>query len=350
MLRTIVDYRMGGQPQYVVTDKEELMRLPDTVQKCIVFLGIDDTDTATGGEFIHYGGTAFLVSLPSKIPDRRFVFLVAAKHAAEKTDHIRFYIRFNTKDGKSDKAIIEAAKDRWLYHPTDKGVDVAIMPWVPPREADYVAIPVEMFLDRAKLERKGIGVGDEVYLTGLFSHHKGNDKNYPIVRTGNVAMLPAERVATKGGWHTPEIEAYLIEARSLGGLSGSPVFAQRSIRVLAIEETGRIPLAAGAIFFLGLVHGHWEWTDPTNKDPWASREHGKINVGIAMVVPAHHILEALYQPVLKELRAQAEMRHRTQGPPQLYVALDSMGGASTAVDRLGGSASTVLGEFPFKKA
>ena len=42
----------------------------------------------------------------------------------------------------------------------------------------------------------------------------------PILRMGNLAAYPQERVQVEG----VEMDAYLIEARSIGGLSGSPVF------------------------------------------------------------------------------------------------------------------------------
>jgi hypothetical protein len=67
-----------------------------------------------------------------------------------------------------------------------------------------------------------IGIGDAVFITGLFSHHPGKARNLRVIRVGNIAAMPDEPVKTQRG----EMEAYLIEARSLGGLSGSPVFVR----------------------------------------------------------------------------------------------------------------------------
>ena len=66
-----------------------------------------------------------------------------------------------------------------------------------------------------------IGVGDEVFLTGLFANHIGQQRNLPIIRVGNIALMPEEPVQHPS---LGPIDAYLIEARSIGGLSGSPVF------------------------------------------------------------------------------------------------------------------------------
>ena len=58
----------------------------------------------------------------------------------------------------------------------------------------------------------------------------------------NIAMIPDEPVTTSLG----DIKAYLVEARSIGGLSGSPAF---------VRETGAE--GTGSFYLLGLMHGHW---------------------------------------------------------------------------------------------
>lgn len=293
------------------------MRLPDEVQKCVVFVGQNVIDEQTGVERASYGGTAFFVEAPSHIDGANFIYLVTAKHVARHIEDGKFLIRANTSDGKSEIFTVDAGVGhRWWYHPTDESVDVAVMPWSPPDSVDYLKIPVRMFLDPEKMEGKDIGVGDEVYTTGLFRMMTGSKRNLPIVRTGNIAMLPSERVPITN-WVTPDIEAYLIECRSIGGLSGSPVFAQRSIKVQKIEVSGREPLAAGALFLMGLMHGHWDLPDDSHvvswTDQWKTRE--RINMGVAMVIPAHQILEVLTQPDLKnrELEAEHELSNRHSG-------------------------------------
>ena len=123
-------------------------------------------------------------------------------------------------------------------------------------------------------------------MTGLFAHLGGSTRNLPIVRLGNIAMMPDEPVPTKTGM----MEAYLIEARSIGGLSGSPAFVRKIVQ-------GR-----GKLYLLGLMHGHWD-IPPENKNDFADMDSfGSVNMGIAIVVPAKKILEVLNQPELVELR------------------------------------------------
>jgi hypothetical protein len=83
-----------------------------------------------------------------------------------------------------------------------------------------------MFADTETIAHHDLGVGDEVFITGLFTKVTETTKNIPIVRTGTVAMMPGEEIPFGNNL----IEAYLIESRSIGGLSGSPVFVPKLSR------------------------------------------------------------------------------------------------------------------------
>jgi hypothetical protein len=54
-----------------------------------------------------------------------------------------------------------------------------------------------------------IGLGDEVFVVGLFRSHYGLQRNIPIIRVGNISMLKGEPVFTDYCGYT---DAYLIEA------------------------------------------------------------------------------------------------------------------------------------------
>jgi len=268
------------------------MRLPDEVQKCVVFFGLKKIDEKTGVECVQYGGTGFFISVHSTVPGATFAILVTAAHVAQRLEHGEFYIRANKKDGTAVEYRVDGGVDVvWHFHPTDESVDAAMAVWAPPFDdaVDYLCIGANMFLDPQEMERKRIGTGDEVYITGLFRALYGARRNLPIVRSGNLAMLPVDRVPVRD-WRTPDVAGYLVESRSIGGASGSPVFVQRSIKVQAIEETGREPLAAGAIFWLGLVCGHWDERRVKSADEWGNKA---IEVGLSVIIPCHRILEIL---------------------------------------------------------
>jgi hypothetical protein len=122
-----------------------------------------------------------------------------------------------------------------------------------------------------------------------------------VVRTGNIARLTDYRERILTDWEDGPIIAHLIEARSRGGLSGSPVFTRRSVEftVPNVLNPAHGPLKFIAYgpdaAFLGLIHGH---ADDAN------RPQEEINMGIAFVVPAKHVLETLAHPELEAMREQ----------------------------------------------
>lgn len=252
------------------------MRIPDAVRKCVVYLGLETVQ----GEVrrIRYGGTGFLIGIPSKIPGGSFLMLVTAKHVADKLGS-EFYVRANTKDGRS-KDLKTINFQKWYFHPSDKAADVALFPTFFTDEFDTLPLPSQMFLTEQTRQEKGIGIGDEVFITGLFVHHAGHSKNLPIVRTGNIAMIPDERIPIND---FGPMETYLIEARSIGGLSGSPVF-------VGVRDTRQI-----VFHLLGLIHGHWDVPSESLIDdasPDAGPKAG-VNVGIAIMTPASKILDII---------------------------------------------------------
>lgn len=324
------DRRFAGSEQvWLSPPKDAFMRVPNQVLKTAVFLGID---TASGRE---YGGTGYIVSVdygPGYVSEERgesvtsterypFMFLVTAAHVAEKLEEaVDFYIRGNKLDGTLTEPKQDHEDCKWWYHPTERdSVDAAAMllPFDTAKSLDIVPIPVTMFVGDETIESGNLGVGDEVFVAGLFKKAQGTTKNLPIVRIGNVAMMPSEKIpfATE---RRPEqsLYAYLLESRSIGGLSGSPVFIRETVEL----DTGQMRFAKGfsivgvnsptpnipgmerivirglgRFHFFGSLIGHWQ-VDVGFNDTQVEA----VNYGIAPMVPAHKILEILGQQELKE--------------------------------------------------
>ncbi len=279
------------------------MRVPGEVRQCVVFIGLPVTMPG-GQQGLSFQGTAFFVSVPSESTQGwNYVYLVTAKHVAMKLEGQTFMVRINTKDGKS--ALVKGEGTKWWYHATDESVDVALIPFLPPEEFEYKHIPTTMFLLDETIRDKSIGTGDEVFITGLFAHLTGSARNLPIVRMGNIAMMPGEPVPSK---EFGDIEAYLIEARSIGGLSGSPAFVRETV------TTG-----LGAFYLLGLMHGHWDIPPQSKKNAVRVDEdtYGRVNMGIAIVIPAKKILEVLNQPQLLDGRRAADEARKKETMPTL---------------------------------
>ena len=316
-----IDRRFGGGDRYHLSrPKDSYMRVPDEIRKTVLFIGIKNQSgewdwKATGylialsdyqlhwSEMIEQDGKQFQVS-----GTHPFLLLATAKHVAEeKLQGKDFALKTMGTDGQP--RIIEGHKDqRWFYHPTEKNhVDAAVTIFYPPdmRELDLFTVQAEMFADEHVIREANLGVGDEVFIAGLFSEVTKTNRLHPIVRIGNLAMMPGERIP----FDNELIDAYLIESRSIGGLSGSPVFVRKTTRVEAglkfkpgfalnavnsptpsIEGVERLFLeGVGRIYFLGSIIGHWD----------AGKE--VVNMGISTVVPARKILEIIRQPELIEM-------------------------------------------------
>lgn len=266
------------------------MRLQEEVRKCVAFICFPKT-LINGTKDVSVMGTGFFASIPSKYnSERNYLYLVTAKHIANKLTNKPFSVRLNNKKGSCDYLnVVDRAQ--WFYHPSDESVDVAVLPCAPSLEYDLKSVSSINFLTDEDIKQNKIGLGDEVFITGLFAHAYGSQKNQPIIRTGNIAMIPDEPLATETG----NIEAYLIEARSIGGLSGSPAF---------VFESNSIGMPR-KFYLLGLMHGHWEILPDLKNDSFMAEEmFGKVNMGIAVVVPAKKILEVLNHPILSEDRGK----------------------------------------------
>ncbi len=272
------------------------MFVPDNIRKCVVFIGYK---TNTGN--MKLAGTAFLGLREIDEDGTKFAYLITAKHVMdrirERLCHSAF-LRVNCKDGSAQW--VESDLSHWYYHPDDALVDVAIAHYHNPGDLDHLVFPLSHSINDERLSKYSIGLGDEVIVVGLFSQHHGTQKNIPIVRVGNIAAMPEEKIfADKWG----AIDAYLIEARSLGGLSGSPVFVNLGSSRLI---DGKVcPLETSSQYLLGLVHGHWNLgqadRDSISED-WNREE--PINLGIAIVIPASKIWEVISQPVIRNAENQ----------------------------------------------
>jgi hypothetical protein len=140
----------------------------------------------------------------------------------------RVRIRMNTKQGRQKWE--DTPLNCWRTH-HDPAVDIAVFKMDLDRTKwDHSTWPIEAFVHTQSEEDDGgraIGLGDDLFVAGLFYLHTGATRNIPIVRMANVAALRGEPVLNRDG-HL--MDAYLVESHSIGGLSGSPVFLRCSCR------------------------------------------------------------------------------------------------------------------------
>lgn len=107
-------------------------------------------------------------------------------------------------------------------------------------------------------------------------------------------------------------EAYLAELKSIGGLSGSPVFV--------MLPPGRVHPMTRRVddelrwYLLGLVRGHWDSKEPEELSEFAE-EREIVNMGIAAVTPISAVLELLDLPSEVERRASVDKNVAARDQP-----------------------------------
>lgn len=283
------------------------MRVPDFTLKCVGFVGEVASRDSSGvsGDLC---ATGFFASIEMSEYDPRFksvraVYFVTARHVADDLKGREFYFLVN-KRGGGTLVIDSILGDQWWLHPNDQAADVAVAQVSNRPEADIISVDFNQFGTSERLQRQDIGIGDETYATGLFTPAPGTAQNVPIVRHGNIAMMAGEEIQTELGFAS----VHLVETRSIGGLSGSPVFVRPTIRAKVDPKLGKGAAFCGVgdgATLLGLMHGHWDIKESEMNRAFFThdRKHG-VNMGIGIVVPATKILETLNQEKLMEIRKE----------------------------------------------
>ena len=227
-------------------------------------------------------------------------YLVTAQHLVDNETSLQ--LRLNLRNGQSQ--IFDIPSDKWIFNPDPLSmVDVAALRTAVSLfiyDIQQISLQREMVTEQTR-DRWDIGVGDEVFFPGLFVHHSGQGRNLPIVRTGAIAAMRDEPIKTQSG----SMSAYLIEARSIGGHSGSPVFVNMLVPRAYQTDAGRplpLPGERRDYYLLGLIRGHFRARDTGEYSGPGDRDE---NSGIGIVIPAQDIWDILSQPELEQERMDA---------------------------------------------
>jgi hypothetical protein len=280
------------------------MKLPQDFIDCVCFLCT--RDTKGGVEKWLYGGTAFFVSIPSKTRPNDYchLYLVTARHCVRDGygNSRDLYVRLNKKDGTAQDPL--PLPFEWV-EPEDENdaADVAVMPFDEYDDPvlDYRHIPIASAATEEAIRHHQIGLASDVYVTGLFTQRVGSKRNIPIVRAGVLSAMMDDMEDMRSGL---TYKAYLAEVQSIGGLSGSPVFAMSNSYV--VFENPQYPLR-----LLGLIRGHFDTNSHSKKredEPvgFSGEEWHKIHNGIAIVTPVQEILRLLDREELVSRRRRKD--------------------------------------------
>lgn len=269
------------------------VRVSQEILKTVVFVGVENN-----GQFSPVG-TGFLIGYPFE--SYSFNFLATAIHVVDMIASDKIAVRINKKNG--DSTIIYVEKTRIINH-SDRKNDIALLPVKPDFVIwDQLSINFERddFKNRHDIWEPDIG--DEVVTVGLYGTHFGAARNLPIARIGHISMMPGEPVLTKAG----EIPAYLIEVRSIAGLSGSPVYC--NVPRFDADGGNVRYLLTPAYVPLGMMLGY-HLVATAQDQIQVPNQDGDIpdnlsvderNTGFAVVVPFERFFELLESDPMKKI-------------------------------------------------
>jgi hypothetical protein len=269
-------------------------RIPENILSSVFYLYPTAEEAENG---TNRGACGFFVDVRSEATQQTHRYCVTNIHVAFGGCT---FLRLNTQAGGTE--VFEVPISAWKSHSNDEIADVALAAFRHPDSSrlDISAIQWEDLAGtaaewEAHCRNWNVGVGDDVIMVGRFVGHDGKQRNQPLVRFGNIAMMPGEHVLDGRG---ELVEAYLVEMRSLPGFSGSPVFLY--IGPADYRGNGTMSKFYEEHFaLLGIDTGHKMLTseirDRTTRKLAEVPFYVLQNTGVAIVAPASKIRDVLYE-------------------------------------------------------
>lgn len=271
-------------------------------------------------------GTGFFVLRPStELSGLSHFYAVSNWHVTH--DLGASIIRVNSP--YDDHRFIELDPSEWTFE--RDGDDLSVID-VTESVADtfqsYWYVDERAFIGRQKYDELMIDVAEDTMMIGLFAGHHGGDTNIPSVRFGNISMLPSEKAPVKQPNHVLR-PSYLVDTRSRGGYSGSPVFVYRTPDGDIRRARRSLPLRQIENVLFGLLGVHCAQFSETVRvrkatkgeaigevageavgDPIREGDALRIEGGMTIVVPAWRISDLLDRPEFKMRRKDRDEKRR----------------------------------------
>jgi hypothetical protein len=286
---------------------EAAMWVPSEFTKAVCFLCVEHKGRKL------YGGTAFLVSKGEPdFPDIGLCYLVTAKHcvisACDRYGNL--FCRINTTNGRTRFLSLPCyGSSNWFL---SDDADVAVLPFDIDATIDMGTFPANVFLTDALIEKENIGQGDELFMIGLFEAIHGRRRNVPVVRSGMIAsMFPGEPLQDRDSGQ--DYRAFLIEARSIGGLSGSPVLMALRTRAEYHPTPRGFNPWTHSLVLMGLIRGHFDLPNNEAMRPdFGTGTMERLNAGIAIVTPIQEVERLLMDDGVRKARRAVLREHKKQ--------------------------------------
>src|ERR1019366_345468 len=203
----------------------------------------------------------------------------------------RLFYRVNNKKGRSEDVPFKYKE--WIFHPS---TDVAACEAHFPSRIPFNPIPFGQ-------SSVNVEPGEDMFFVGLFEQFPGENSVSPIIRFGKICLpkteVPIAYAPTK---KCKKVEAYLVEAWSWGGESGSPAYSHYDYRCDEDPEydfprrgvrKSRVTASQVEPPLLGLLSGQFYAERPVTKHGVATPLDASTATGISVIIPADKIHELL---------------------------------------------------------
>lgn len=300
--KAAVSYRVGRH--LLVRRGSENMRIPDNLLNTSVYLYPDLKRAEEGGRA---GGTGFLFGHTVAGGDFFTLWVVTNRHVVENG---AWTVRLNRKGGGLE--FIDTDETEWFLNEEH---DLAVRPIALSQDVhDFNCFDTNWILQRDWAEALDIGPGDPCITIGRFVGHDGKLRNTPTARFGQISQMNAEPIKHDG----QEQDSFLVEIRSIGGYSGSPVLVhldpmyQRPSIDSALAPDGstlsqRIyPKGPWLLGISWCMIPSWEPVCDKTGKALESGMQVPANTGMMGVIPAWHLHDMLETGVASQRRIEIE--------------------------------------------
>ena len=291
-MRTVVKTSAKGR---LYLDWDPMTRIPDEYLECVVYM-YPSISAAEKSEQL--GGTGFVVGVRGEQDTSlQFLYVVTNRHIIEDGNTT---VRINTTDGRHDS--VEYDERNWIFAAHKFDLAIYPVPELDRGKFEIRLIEPKQFVTPKDARRIDLGIGDDVFFMGRFGLVEGRARNQPTLRFGTIAQLPREPI------NDQEIN-FLVEARSIPGFSGSPVFTYitHGDRYRVPKTKGALPHMAWGPKLLGIDWGHiYDKMDA--EDDKGNKLNFKVrsNSGLMAVVPVGILQGLLDSERVKHMRRKRE--------------------------------------------
>jgi hypothetical protein len=284
-------------PHWVMIQREAEMQIDSDFIHCAAFVG-NQTERGFRAE-----GTCFFVNVVEE--NHIFPYAVTARHVIDSFNASNASVRAQRKPPLPPRLIETGG---WINHP-DRHIDICTYPidwrdWDKDGDLDLLALDApRIFLDKQREEYFGFGIGSDIFIPSAFVGLSGEKQNIPVIRFGHVAAMALE--PNPG---SPRKPAFLIETRSLGGMSGSPVMFHtepgRTHKRQPMPTDPNTGLRMAPYLLVGILVGTWHGQYAGDFLPMGEPllTDAEFNSGISVALPVSQIIEVLYQKALCDAR------------------------------------------------